>query len=62
MASIIAAYDLDTRQFDAENAYLNTKLDECVICEFPPGFERPGYVLELLRAIYGQYNRNTKNV
>lgn len=51
--ALVAAFDLDTHQFDAVNAFLNSTLDETVITEMPEGFRQSGYYWKLLRALYG---------
>ncbi|KAI1002881.1 hypothetical protein K3495_g5322 [Podosphaera aphanis] len=38
---------------DAVNAFLNSTLDEVVICDLPPGFEFEGEKIRLQRALYG---------
>ena len=46
----------DIRQHDVVNAFLNAifaKGSEPVYIEYPPGFGRDGYVLQLLKALYG---------
>ena len=51
--AIAAAFDLEIHQFDAINAFVNSKLDDEVICESPEGFRQPGKCWKLLRALYG---------
>jgi hypothetical protein len=54
--AIAAHFDLEMKQFDVVNAFVNaTRSSEGppVICKLPPGFERPGYVVEVDRALYG---------
>jgi hypothetical protein len=54
--ALAAAFDLDTAQFDAVNAFLNSLLDEDVYVELPPGLfksERRTRCWKLLRALYG---------
>jgi reverse transcriptase-like protein len=53
MMAIAAAFDLETMQFDAVNAFLNCRLDETVYVECPPGFRQQGKVWILNRALYG---------
>jgi hypothetical protein len=53
LMAITAKFDLDTRQLDAVNAFTNSILDEDVYVHFPDGFYRRGWVLKLLRALYG---------
>lgn len=50
--AIAAAFDLEIHQFDAVNAFINSKLDEEVFCESPEGFRQPGKCWKLLRALY----------
>ncbi|KAI1003323.1 hypothetical protein K3495_g4884 [Podosphaera aphanis] len=38
---------------DAVNAFLNSKLDEVVVCNLPPGYEIEGKKILLKRALYG---------
>jgi hypothetical protein len=54
--ALAAAFDLDTAQFDAVNAFLNSLLDEEVYVELPPGLFLTGRrtrCWKLLRALYG---------
>lgn len=51
--ALIAAFDLETRQYDAMTAFANSHLDELVYTDFPDGYKHPGMVLQLLRALYG---------
>lgn len=51
--SLVAAFDLDTYQYDAVNAFLNSLIDEEVITEMPEGFKQPGRCWKLKRALYG---------
>jgi len=57
IACIIAAhFDLEMKQFDIVNAFVNAVRSSeglPVICKLLPGFERPGYVMEVDRALYG---------
>jgi hypothetical protein len=53
LIAIAAAFDLETKQLDAVNAFLNAELDELVYCYFPHGFEQPNQCLRLKRALYG---------
>jgi hypothetical protein len=51
--AIAAAFDLEIRQYDAVNAFINAKLSKLVYCYCLEGFSQDGYVLELLMALYG---------
>ncbi|KAK6218078.1 reverse transcriptase domain protein [Colletotrichum tabaci] len=53
LMAIVARFDLETLQLDAVNAFTNATLDETVYVWFPPGFSRPGYCLNLRKALYG---------
>src|SRR5437762_14067053 len=51
--AITAAFDLETWQFDAINAFTNSELDDLVYCKCPDGFKEAGKCLLLIRALYG---------
>ena len=51
--AIIAYFDLDTIQLDAVNAFGNPDLPEPIYTRFPPGKDRPGFCIRLLKALYG---------
>jgi hypothetical protein len=52
--ALVAAFDLETYQYDAVNAFLNSFLDETVYTELPEGFRKDGKrCWRLLRALYG---------
>lgn len=51
--AITAFFDLEAEQVDFSNAYLNANLDEKVFARFPEGFRKPGWLLQLLKALYG---------
>ena len=53
LMAVTAAFDLETSQFDATNAFANAELDEEVYVPFPEGFHQHGYCLLLLKALYG---------
>ena len=38
---------------DSVNPFVNSQVDEVVYCEFPDGYQIPGYCLLLGRALYG---------
>ena len=40
LMAICAKFDLETRQFDAVNAFTNSDLDKTIYCEMPKGFKR----------------------
>ncbi|KAF5205062.1 Reverse transcriptase domain protein, partial [Thalictrum thalictroides] len=41
------------KQYDAVNAFANAKLPNPIYCQCPEGYERKGYVLKAVQAIYG---------
>ena len=51
--AIVAAFDLETRQYDAVNAFANSTLPKPIICQCAEGYERLNYLLLVLQAIYG---------
>ena len=56
--AILAAFDLETRQYDAVNAFANSPIDEPTYCRLPEGWPGSGsgavnILLLLLRALYG---------
>src|SRR6202020_3296965 len=51
--AIAAAFDLEIRQYDAVNAFINAKLSKPVYCYCLEGFNQNGHILELLMALYG---------
>ena len=54
--TIAAHFDLEMKQFDVVNVFVNAVRKSegpPVIYKLPPGFERPGYVVEVDRALYG---------
>ena len=53
LMAMTAHFDLETHQLDAVNAFVNCDLDESVYMRLPPGFDKPGKVLLLQKALYG---------
>ena len=55
MMAIAAYWDLEIKQFDVAQAFLNARRDgqEPVACQLPEGFKQPGMCVELERALYG---------
>ena len=53
LMAITAYFDIETRQMDVINAFVNCDLDEVVYMRLPLGFEKPGKVLLLNKALYG---------
>ena len=53
LLALVAFFDLETIQADAVNAFCNSPLEENIYLYNPLGFNRKGFVLRLLRALYG---------
>lgn len=53
LMALTAQFDLETQQWDAVNAFLNSKLDEIVYVGNPPGYDDPHNILILILALYG---------
>jgi len=51
--TIATAYDLDIKQVDAINTFLNSDLDEEVCIKYPPGIQKANKVLRLVKTLYG---------
>jgi hypothetical protein len=53
LLALIAAFDLETLQLDAVNAFLNSLLNEEVYVSYPPGYYQKNKALKLYKALYG---------
>ena len=59
LMALVAAFDLETRQYDAVNAFANSEIDEPTYCKPPDGWTNSDLastdmiLLLLLRALYG---------
>lgn len=53
LMAITAYFGLETRQFDAVNAFLNAKMRKPAWIRLPNGYNLPGKILLLLKALYG---------
>ena len=51
--AITAVFDLDARQYDMINAFLNSDLDEEIYVRMPDGFVEAGRCWKLNKALYG---------
>ena len=54
--ALAAQFDLEVKQYDVVNAFVNAERDERsapVYCYLPDGFKQPGMVVEIDRALYG---------
>ena len=53
MIAITAHFDLETRQFDVANAFLNSTLPYHIYLRAPDGFREANKALKLNKALYG---------
>ncbi|EEA18571.1 hypothetical protein PMAA_008590 [Talaromyces marneffei ATCC 18224] len=51
--SIAARFDLELKQYNAVNAFVNAKLDEEIFMRIAPGYREPGKIYRLNKALYG---------
>jgi hypothetical protein len=51
--ALAAAFNLELRQYNATNAFINALLDDEVYVQCPNGYKDHDHVLLLLRALYG---------
>ena len=51
--AIIAAFDLETQQYNAVNAFANALLQNPIACQCAEGYERSNFFLLVRRALYG---------
>jgi hypothetical protein len=51
--ALAAAFDLESAQLDAVNAFLNSSIDEIIYVSQPPGYGPKSKVLRLCKALYG---------
>jgi hypothetical protein len=61
-AAIVAYFDLEIKQFDVINAFINAICSSelsLVICKLPLGFKKLGYVAKVNRALYSLRNSLT---
>src|SRR5436305_11899272 len=50
--AIIAAFDLETRQYDTINAFANASLPNPIACKCTKGYNKPRFILRILQALY----------
>src|SRR5436190_10428441 len=48
--AIIVAFDLETRQYNAVNAFANALLPNPITCECAEGYNKPRFILRILQA------------
>ena len=54
LMTLVAVFDLKTRQLNAVNAFLNAKNDESIYCFLSDGYRRSEKIMKILRAFYDQ--------
>jgi hypothetical protein len=52
LIAITAAYNLEAKQLDTINAFVNSILDKEVYCQCPPRYEYLGQYLKVLKVLY----------
>ncbi|KAJ8131105.1 hypothetical protein O1611_g2520 [Lasiodiplodia mahajangana] len=53
LMAIAAKFDLELKQYDAANAFVNATLDKEIYMKMPPGYRKSGTLLRLQKALYG---------
>ncbi|KAF7573989.1 hypothetical protein PtrM4_056120 [Pyrenophora tritici-repentis] len=53
LVSIAARFDLELKQYDVSNAFVNADIDRTVYMRMPPGYRKQGTILQLNKALYG---------
>ena len=53
LIAIAAKFDLELKQYDVINAFVNAKLTKDVYMRMPLGYRKPDIMVKLLRALYG---------
>jgi hypothetical protein len=51
--AVAAKYNLEVKQFDVTNAFVHARLDREVYMRMPHGYQKPGTILKLQKALYG---------
>jgi hypothetical protein len=53
LIAIAARFDLELKQYDVVNAFVNAKLPYDAFMSMPKGYSKPGRILKLNKALYG---------
>jgi hypothetical protein len=53
LMAIAAKYDLELKQHDVTNAFVHASLDREVYMRMPQGYQKPGTILKVQKALYG---------
>ena len=43
--AIVARFNLELKQYDAVNTFINTQLEDTIYIQMPPGYKNPGKIL-----------------
>jgi hypothetical protein len=54
LMTLIAAFNLKTRQLNAINVFLNAHNDEPIYCQMPDDYRLDEKVIKIIRALYEQ--------
>jgi hypothetical protein len=54
LMTLVAAFNLKTRQLNAINAFLNAHNDELIYCQMPDDYRLDEKVIKVIRALYEQ--------
>src|SRR5438552_1347127 len=64
LIALTTAYNLEAKQLDTINTFINSAMDQEVYCEFPPGYEYigpPYYYIELYMDYVGHQSYSIMN-
>jgi hypothetical protein len=53
LMAIAARFDLELKQYDVTNAFVHAMIDRVTYMRMPRGYQRPGTILQLHKALYG---------
>jgi len=51
--AITVRFNLELKQYDVVNAFVNAQLEDTIYIRMPPGHKNPGKILQLQKALYG---------
>jgi hypothetical protein len=57
--TLVAAFDLKTRQLNAINAFLNAHNDELIYCQMSDDYRLNEKVIKIIRALYEQKRKSS---
>jgi Reverse transcriptase (RNA-dependent DNA polymerase) len=62
LMAILAAFDLEIRQYDAVNAFINADMNEEIYCLCPEGYKEAGMTWRLRKACMVSSNRHSYGI